>query len=109
MVLRGMKGMSEQRLQLQFPAGRSWGWAYGEGNTYWKSLASPPASLIPSNSASAYSSLLAEVIILKEPIEWGAVEQPSPAPHPNTVATYHLLDVAVHGVVNNRDLGSHLE
>ena len=30
-------------------------------------------------------------------------------PISTTIATYHLLDVAVHGVVNDRDLGSHLE
>jgi len=71
--------------------------------TYRKTEASPPASRMPFNSASAW---FINVSDLKS--HDGGVLGVTSTPPPQ-LRTYHLLDVAVHGVVHNRNLGRHLE
>jgi hypothetical protein len=63
-------------------------------------VASPPASLMPFNSASACG-------VVSKPLCTSMVGY---SVYTTTKSsTYHLLDVAVHRVVNDCDLGRHCE
>jgi hypothetical protein len=67
-----------------------------EIGTYWNIEASPPASRMPFNSASACDYVVSDLMSQRYQ-------------GTRSRSTYQLLDVAVHGVVYNCDLGSHLE